>query len=346
MSNCYVPILKCKQGEQKALKKLGESVKDNVIPLIEIPFSNAMQSATEKATFGEFINSFWEDRSYFFYFLPEWYSEADTAELSDFGRLIESKVVPLCKESKGIPVFDLSYVGEIENSDFFLNRRIAIRLRNNEFGMIEGRLNRLFELTSFDRNNVDLIFDLQYVSPDDLFAKTSVLKAAFSDLDEPKEYHSIIISCVSYPRATQLSTAESYTICRFARVETEIFALSQKLSKKFDFNYIYSDYGPTNIEDVPFVVGMMPNFKIKYTAFREYLYLKGMSLKKGGLDIEQVRRLAKTLVDSGDFSGPNYSWGDGQIYDVANGITSNSGNLTSWVSYAMNHHITFITRQI
>ena len=43
-----------------------------------------------------------------------------------------------------------------------------------------------------------------------------------------------------------------------------------------------------------------------------------------------------------DFSGEAFSYGDKVIADTANGIAIKSGNLTNWVGYSLNHHITLI----
>ncbi len=338
MKRLYVPIIKCKMGEQKALLNLNEQVKDNIIPLIEIPlFSQAM--IKKDTSVESLIDSFWSNRKYFCYFMPAWYSDCE-----DYSDFISERVKPLCKNGYAIPVIDLTLVDFVKDWSEISQNGVAIRLRNNEFGDIEEILNPLFGDAKLERNKTHLIFDLQYVGENDLFTKISVLKAAFSDLDNASEFSSIVISSVSFPK--QLPSMETKKIYRFKRVETEIFAASLKLSERFGFNFVYSDYGPSDIEENVFIVGMSPNFKIKYTAFDDYLYIKGIPIKRGGLDIGNVRELAKILVDSNDFSGADYSWGDKNIYGIAMNASYNSGNLTTWVGYSMNHHITFVTWQI
>ena len=338
MNRQYVPIVKCKMGEQKALLNLAETVKDKVIPLIEIPvFSQAL--VKKGATLESVVASFWRNRKYYYYFMPDWYADYD-----DFNDFINEKIKPINKNILATPVIDLSLVDYIKDWTVLAQNGIVIRIRNNEFGDIEDVLNPLFNDTALQRNRTILLFDLQYISENDLFSKTSVIKAAFSDLDKASEFESIIISCASFPR--QFPSVESRKIYRFKRIENEIYANALKLSDRFNFNYVYSDYGPSDIEDSGFVVGMSPNFKIKYTAFDDYLFIKGIQIKKGGLDIDNVQALAKILVECNEYSGDDYSWGDKNIYDIAQGLSKSSGNLTTWVGYAMNHHITFITDQI
>lgn len=337
MERIYVPILKCKKGEQSALLNLADDIKDKIIPLIEIPYS----SATTKKPIPELIDSFWAERKFFLYFLSEWYDNS----LEELQELIDNEIIPVVQNNKyAIPVFDLSAFSAISEIDKLLQNGVAIRLRDNEFGQIEDMLNPLFDNNVLDRENTDLILDLEYVSEKDLFSKTAVLKTVFSDLDAAAEFRSIIISCVSFPKS--ISDLEVGQIYRFKRTEVDIFTLALKLEKRYGFKYFYSDYGPTDNEDVAFVIGMSPNFKIKYTTFEDFLCIKGLSLKKGGLDIGNVQQLASILVNSSDFSGVNYSWGDEKIYLLANKQYNSPGNLTTWVSYAMNHHITFITHQI
>ena len=212
MNKLYVPIIKCKLGEQKALLKLDEEIKSNVKPLIEIPRSQAMTKKDVK----EVIDSFWSGRAFFFYFMPDWYVDYD-----DFNEFIDDFIIPLSNHRNAIPVIDLSLINAIDDWNAFNISGLGIRLRNNEFGAIEDLLNPIFDEGKIERKKVDLFFDLQYVSSEDLFAKTSVLKAAFSDLDRANEFNSIIISSNSFPQ--HLSQMESKRIYRFKRNETEIF---------------------------------------------------------------------------------------------------------------------------
>lgn len=338
MNRQYVPIIKCKKGEQQALAKLSEDVKKSIIPFIEIPmFTPAM--IKKNITVENLISSFWADKKFFFSFLPEWYDGEE-----EFNELIENQIKPMCSDKNAIPVIDLSLVDFIADWSILSQHGVGIRLRNNDFGSIEEILNPLFDETSLTRNQVHLIFDLTYINENDLYAKISVLKAAFSDLDRANEFSSIIIASASFPKP--LPPTDIKKIYRFKRMETEIYALCLKLAHRFAFNYIYADYGPFDISNNGFVMGMSPSFKIRYTSFDDYLYIRGNQIKDGGLDIKNVRELADMLINSVDYCGNDYSWGDKKIFETATGVLSTPGNLTTWVSYTMNHHITFIVNQI
>lgn len=336
MPTSYVPILKCKKGEQNALSQLTPGVKANIKPLLEIPFTDA----STKYPMNEFIQSFWSTNPFFFYFLPEWYDES----MECFAEFISLNVESLIANTAGTPVFDLSSLDYIEDWNSIKKNGIAIRLRNNELGEVTTILNPLFSSGKIARKETDLILDLQNISANDLFTTRSVLKTVLSELTNANEYHSIIIASASFPKPTP--AMETDKIYCFERIEKQIHEFAIELAKDYNFNYIYSDYGTSDNEDVTFVLGMSPNFKIKYSTWEKYLYIKSYSLKKGGLDIQNVQRLTKLLVDSSYFFGAEYSWGDNSIDQIAKKQSLSPGNLTTWVSYSMNHHITLISKNL
>ena len=246
----------------------------------------------------------------------------------------------LCKNGNATPVLDLSMLDAISDWAFVPQQGVAIRIRGNEFADIESTLNPVFSSTPLNRATTDLILDLQYALENDLFSKESVLKGTLPYIDGISEYRSIIISSCSFPE--ELPQMEVNRIYRFPRSESQIHAKALELAKRFHFTYVYSDYGPASLQEIQFVVGMSPNFKIKYSTKDEYLYIKGISLKYGGLDIKNISTLCTTLVNSGEFFGEDFSWADACIYKLSNNTAKSGGNLTTWVSYSMNHHITLI----
>lgn len=69
----------------------------------------------------------------------------------------------------------------------------------------------------------------------------------------------------------------------------------------------------------------------------------GASFLMSGKRTELVCGVVSSLKE---FRGADYSWGDKKISDLANGIIDSTGNLTNWVSYTYNHHMTFIIKEI
>lgn len=328
----YVPILKFRAGEQQAIKNLDAATSDQICPLFEI------HKPKDGVNLREQIAACWDDRSFYFYPLPDWYEDCE--DINDWLNKQDGNFYSLSKSGNATPVLDLSMLNAISEWSFLSQQGVAIRIRGNEFADIESTLNPVFSSTPLNRATTDLILDLQNALENDLFSKESVLKGTLPYIDRISEYRSIIISSCSFPE--ELPLMEVNRIYRFPRTERQIHAKALELAKRFHFTYVYSDYGPASLQEIQFVVGMSPNFKIKYSTKDEYLYIKGISLKYGGLDIKNISTLCTTLVNSGEFFGEDFSWADACIYKLSNNTAKSGGNLTTWVSYSMNHHITLI----
>ena len=335
MSIKYVPILRWKRGEQQAIVQLNSKIRNQIMPLIEIPYTESARTKMKSS-----IDTILEDMPFYFYLAPEWYEDVDEGYYQQ--EAIQDKYLEVfisLENKNAVPVFDLSNIDYLKIPEEIKNKAIAIRIQNDEFFLIEN----IFPRLKLIPENTDIIIDLKHIDSDDLFSKISVIKAVMVDINRISDFRSIIISGGSFPQ--NLTSLQPNKIYTYPRREVDFYVKSKDLSEKFKFNYIYSDYGPSDLAPVEFVVGMVPNFKIRYTTNNEWLYIRGISIKKGGLDLNEVSSCCKTLVDSNYYSGQDYSWGDKKIYDIAF-EKCNAGNLTSWVSYCFNHHITLISNQI
>lgn len=134
-------------------------------------------------------------------------------------------------------------------------------------------------------------------------------------------------------------------------VERYEFNVLYKAAKnKWDF-VGFSDYGITGLwsdPDVP-IKYLRPAAKIRYTCEDKFLLIKGQSLKKAGG--EQYTTLSNTVVNSGYFKGPDYSWGDSFIKECSDKSEkgedeTKNGNLETWVTVDTNHHITSVVKQL
>lgn len=330
MQDIYVPILKWKKGEQDALKELPDKIKDSIIPLIEMTADCKIENLSKT------FDKSWNGRLYYFDVKPECYSELGGSIYWDF--------LKQCPQDYAIPVLNLSdsesiFSEVIEES----NNGIAIRIFGDEFELVEEELNSLVENGILLPPETDIIIDLKYLDEDDLYSKKSVLKNAINDINNIGNYRRIIVSSNSFKNKTQnIKVGEIYY---YQRNEMEVFKTAIKLSNKHKFDLVYSDYGPFDLETQEFILGMTPSFKIRYTNEKDYMFIKGLSTKKGGLDSENIAKLCELIIESGHFYGQDYSWGDSYISRACL-KPETCGNLTTWVQVAMNHHITVVVNQL
>lgn len=337
----YVPILRWKSGEKNCLENLSPNVFGNIIPFIEVspPSDSNNEEAAEKK-FLKLTNSFntrWGNKPFYLYLTEDWYNGIDS---TDQVHEIYKNFYLTVNHPQAIPSFDVTDEINISNlSDFTNIDKICLRITVNDFEFLSDILDKYNRNSWIIPQNTDLLIDLKYIDSE-IYPKKAALTTVLSDITNISDYRSIIIASCSFPK--DVSTLQSNLVNEFTRYEVAVHDIALKLQKAFSFNYVYSDYGPINLNDTPFVIGMVPNFKIKYSSLDKYLVVKGLSLKKGGLDLINVAACCKLLISHPQFSGAAFSYGDKIIADTANGKNAKGGNLTNWVGYSFNHYITLI----
>jgi len=337
----YTPILRWKTGEKTCLENLAPDVSSKIIPFVEVspPTDSSTDEAAEKKL-SKLISSFntsWENKPFYLYLSNDWYTGADSpSDISD----IYEDLFRSVNHPKAIPAFDITDEINISNiSNLTTTNGVCLRICGNNFELLKQSLKSYVDSSWITPQSTDLLIDLKYIG-EEIYPKKTVLTTAISDIPNIGDYRRIIIASCSFPK--DVSLLRSGVVNEFKRYETMIHEISLDLQSKFAFNYVYADYGSMNLSEITFAPYMAPNFKIKYSTSDKYLIVKGLSLKKGGLELSNVATSCKLLVKHPQFSGKSFSYGDNIIAATANGTNAKSGNLTNWVGYSFNHHITLI----
>lgn len=337
----YIPILRWKTGEKNCLERLSENTAKKTIPFIEVsPPSDSTSEEDAQKKLQKLINSFntsWNNKPFYLYLSQDWYINIDSTD-----QIFEifDNIYTGINHPEAIPAFDISDEVNISNAKNLIKKNgICLRVSGNDFEGLDKMLDKYVDSSWISPENTDLLLDLKYIGKE-IYPHKAALTTAISDIPNIANYRRIIVASCSFP--ADISGIPSNTIEEIVRHEVSIHDLCLKLQKTFSFNYVYSDYGPMNLNEVAFVLGMSPKFKIKYTTPDKYLVIKGLTVKKGGLDLPNIIPCCKQLVKHTEFSGANFSYGDKIISDIANGTSGKGGNLTNWVEYNFNHHITLI----
>lgn len=340
----YTPILRWKTGERKCLENLSPEISSQIIPFIEVAPPTVSSTTTDESAYEKklkkLISSFnisWEDKLFYLYLSASWYADVyNPDEYFDIYR----NLFTLIHHPGAIPAFDIndeiniSHAASLENTN-----GICLRIRVNDFESISQTLQDYIDNLWIIPEETDLLLDLTYID-DEIYPKKAALTTAISDIPNLSNYRRIIIASCSFPK--DISNLTSNCISERKRAELAIHQISLNLQRNFTFNYVYADYGPMNLNETPYIIGMSPTFKIKYSTEEKYLIYKGLPLKKGGLDLINIVTACKQLINHPLYSGKSFSYGDGIIDSIVNGTNSKGGNLTNWVEYSFNHHITLI----
>lgn len=325
----YVPILKEKQGEKDAIMQLNEVTKDFICPLFEIApehFADAIPIN---------IENYWRNRPYYLDFPYEKITEG--IEERVFRNWIISN-----KSKHMIPVIRLSYEDEIINETILkFEEKIAIRITVDEF-FEDDFLENLEKITDqLTLENVDLIIDSQEITASSYKKQAASVKTCLNDIPNLQKYNSIVLASGSFPPTLDIDKEVFLTI---GKHEIDFFKLIKKSFS--NFNLVFSDYGINHWTSFEFIPGMQPSFNIRYTLNDNYLVYKGKTIKKGGLKIENIKTCCIDLINSPNYFGSTFSWGDSVINDIADGTKNTGGNLTTWRAIATNHHIEAVIKQL
>lgn len=336
----YVPILKWKQGEQEALKKLNNEHTKRIFPLIEIvDYEESEKVIKDLLSFD---------------YGPIYVDTIIAAE--DDRDILLSIVKEGIKNNKLI--FPVCYFDDLY--DIILKfpkelNRIIIRIPIPE-DIYGPSYDDIFSSIQKYKSNNNIILDLML----DLASITDrgTANRQLRDLKEVIDnylfgnsfYNSIIICSTSFPQ--DISNVPAGTKESFDRYDIKIF---EKILKNVKYanikdKFIYSDYGVTKFTDseIDFSklrYGILP--KIKYTLDYEYIVLKGQRNQITREIVKSYIDLAKEVYESDYYYGENFSFGDLEIKERALLLNKKGpGSNKNWVTISANHHIAVVIEQL
>lgn len=347
----YVPALKWRQGEYQSLFKLEDDVKDKVIPLLIIPPREYdFEEQKMKKTVHEHIETFpkrlkekWGARVAFL----DIHSSLENESMDD-GRLVVDYLLQEAKKKKCNvrPVVGVgkgaTYLGAIKKHLVTPNDGLVLCVKLEELmrPTADTDINNLVNSIGASWPEIDLVFDLGNpgnFEPYKVFA--SAIASAISKLT----------GCTAAKSKTILATSLKLSEVKkpgksILRHEWSLYHELRTSLNKAGINPWFGDY---TIETPDFAPGMdmrktKPAGKIVYTTPDSWFIPKGGAFRD---NTDQMISHCLAIIKSGHYKGAIFSQADKRIEDTAN-KTDNCGNLTTWKFVGVNHHITFVVRQL
>lgn len=359
----YVPCLRWKQGEYRAISQLPPSSKDMLVPLIEVPeFGKQAQgwdheTAKKIKTIDKHLGLFTE-RVY-----KKW---NDSPSFIDLGLIssnqrMKNNVHPVSfifSELRGllgcrvIPVTGLSrdnvYQQKIKAASTKDKNGICLRITVEQTARnsFKPEIDSLLTTLGIQPKNCDFILDLgapnNYVPLDDF---STAIRIIVSRVPYLKNWRTFTFLGTSFPE-TMGSIREGTEI-----VPRHEWQLYKKLILSFGKIGLrlpsFGDYAISHpkVFDVDMRV-MKPSATIRYTIDDGWYIVKGKKVRDKRLtNYSQYRKLCKQVLVSGYYCKPEFSWGDNYIQECANG-TVTTGSLSTWRQVGTNHHIVKVTQDI
>jgi hypothetical protein len=362
----YIPILKAKMGELRALSHLEDDDTKNLIPLLEIPLSPwdytndqpSKEIGPHMSGVLSNIAKYWNNKDFLISLSREIltaedegnttddYIEAlsETLEQEEYKELPLNFVIPII-----VPSFDyekhyekiVSILDHNENSNFTIRILIDLLDFDNDLGSLEEEIKNILDKFEREIENSTILIDLGSVWRDDASAVMLSIKLILANIPDIQHWENIVVSMSSFPDS--LSCVEKRTTSdNFKRVEWHVW---NKIIYRDIAKAIYSDYSiahPLLNEVDPRIINMYAS--IRYTLNDRWFILRGDSLRDFGFS--QYPQLCKDLIESGKYFGKRYSWGDSRIKEYTEDGNEKTGNATTWREIGNNHHFKLVLQQL
>ncbi|MFW7190041.1 beta family protein [Lysinibacillus sp. BNK-21] len=355
----YVPIIKWKRGERNALEKLDPALKTNMTPLLEIQpipfnhkegtFSKTLDQHLENI--GAQVKSAWDQDRPIFVDIDTLYENIESSEETvQSGQHPVEFIIDII-ESNGIKVIPVtgiyryqSFHDAIERITTKYHRGICIRLQEEELSDLASLPKVIDDLLDFHKispKDVDLILDYKQILPTQEQTHVGNLILLLAQFPLISEWRTLTIASTAYPKTLQqIATGSNGSIPR-----TEWSVYQKLLTLSLGRLPAFSDYNITHPDFVdldPRLINVAAG--IRYTYSNKYYIFRGVSVKKNGF--AQMTSICQDVVQHRCYRGGTFSFGDKEIEDCANQTRTTNGNLETWVTAGINHHLTLVAKDI
>lgn len=339
-SYCYLPILKARGGQFNAVRGVSPTARSRFAPLFDILPS---PRETEKLRayldkIGDRIVSSWApDR-------PVFVDARDfPVETEVFGR---SPAVLVCElvRTHGFGVIPVTgtevergrdYVRNIGQVASTIGNGVCVRLEREEVEeptTFKQSLSRTIDLLRIGDEQVDLLFDLDFVGRDSSLRLQSTILEAIQVAASMASFRNVAIAGGSIP--AQLGKKDTGVVRREPRVEMQAWTQVQSITGR---PVAFGDFGVTNPRYVKPGKPVNVPARIRYTTYQEHLLLR--TGRNGHAD------LCRELVAMEEYEGASYSVGDQRMKLAAQGFAS-AGSPAIWVAGDLNHHLETVSSQV
>ncbi len=343
----YLPLLKSKAGEFKALENLNPKLKKKIVPLFDVtPMEYDHDEDAKPKTIEEHLVKFckkiiksWPHNSMFL----------DTSMVNKDKPVGSTAIeyIYAVLATKGISPMPVLYPNSstdlIESVQSILLMydvsEIAIRvtiedITSSEF---EERLGNILTELDLSYDKCHIIFDLKDADFSQMEDFTDGVIAVLTDFPNLRQWKTFTIAGGAFPGMAKIKTEVELV----PRNDWKLFnsIIEQLKGTKYNRPLNFGDYSivsPSYFEFDPKKMSTSAN--IRYTHNDVWFVIKGKALKKSA-DWQQYYLQAATIVKSKYYLGEDFSFGDKHLKKCSKKETT-TGNPNVWIQMGTNHHFT------
>lgn len=354
----YIPILKAKQGEFEALEKTKNSVSNKVLPLFEVAKLSERTRTTQRFAKSSTITCDYLDE------VAEKIAEAlhgnkvlvDTYQWAPSSATETGEhIIPYIYEKlaslgvTAIPVVGYDRWGSTPYKEAMQELEVGVEefycLRLDSHAVEDAAEPEFFQeqlATILDDLEIEpsrciilLDFgDISHAALEDMLDKGAQIT---EQLDSFGFKHIATAGCSLPPTINDAVKKQNST----GKVLRKEMLLWQTLRAQYPhINWVFGDYGVRSPNTGDDKMSPHTNGKIRHTINKHFYIVRGHSMQIAPKGV-QMYGLAKKIVESPNYLGSDFSWGDSKI-DQCSREEGKPGNSTVWISIDTNHHIAFV----
>lgn len=349
----YVPCIRWKQGEYRAMLQLSSASKEFITPLIEVPeIGFDFETNTNKKTVDEHLSPFakrvrsnWQMRPCFVDL-----NLIDTSKLMADGRHPVNFVFDELRAQRCLatPVIGINrsrkYQQAVERVVSKDRRGLCLRISLEEASKttIKASVEDLLAKNDLGVSECDLVIDLGAPNFKPVEGFVKLIEVIVQKMPFLSKWRTFTISGTSFPQSMAEVGQGLTTIKRF---EWLLYKdLINRLNKVRVRLPTFGDYGINHPDVLPMDMRILkPSATIRYTIDDAWLIVKGPNVREHGYS--QYRGHCKTVIASSHFLGSGFSRGDEYIANCASKIAK-TGNLSTWRMVGTNHHLEKVVHDI
>lgn len=348
----YVPCLRWKQGEYKAVDLLSASARQIITPLIEVPEKGFdFETRTDKKTiddhlapFPKRVASFWKKKTCFVDLSLIASAERMSRGVHPVTHVFQELSARGCS---AIPVTGLSrdrhYHRAAVQAAMDGKRGLCLRITVEEAvrPSLQSSINALLD-GEFKPEECDLIFDLKAPNYFPIHGFAKALEPLIKRFPDLNRWRTFTLIGTSFPGHMGEIKTTSATIPRNEWILYKTIA--KTLSNAGDRIPSFGDYTINHPNMLPKDMRLLkPSATIRYATDDAWLIVKGRNVRDHAYG--QYRSLAKSVIADSLFLGATFSKGAEYIRDCANGNES-TGNLSTWRWVGTNQHLEKVARDL